>query len=786
MSTNPYCFPRRCQTPRRPCFAASDSDARVVSQFDSGPPRTFRLNRLLLKWLAVVVVVTGSCAGRAQDVPVIPPQVVDQPKLLAETNLRITHGVVEGKSEITIGLGMLKLNPEVRVEWNPRESLKDAKLTCKVTGHTLTLGADDSSDVRLVHKSDPITKDNDAVVELKVHNPASIPPGIYSGEATFLFRGTSPAFLAEIPARWPITIVVPGRILTKDGLKFTEASNGRLHVGQPAMVTVTMDTIGCDVGEGLLKLRYTPLGGQPRPLLTMPIPIDGILDPIVDVKDPAYVCPEWRNSVIQVGMKENTEPGEHRRYEMVCHVGDCFAPGEQIEAEVTWPQAKEAPDVAEKEFSQTCSAVVGGGIMVSPRLAFDTETVHIQIVSQNDLGPTCDLTLISPDELPGIITLDRDLDSTEAGGANNAGGAKEIVFKYYTSIKPEQLGRWRVTWPDAGRELAGDAAQPTEFNVWGKLVSHLEEYLPAGEARMPLSLRVFASETPLFWSQIYGEDEGRGYYQFRLRAFEIGVPQKYAHDVQFRPLSLYCGIPELPDELSKHDWEKHPYVLITPDSVLPSSTTDEPNAEPAGSFGRPEARQGDDTETSSDDQEVSSPVALPEEGLQAFNVYCSVAPVVGEHSRKAVRDHDFVYRVLISGTDGAGQPIARIVEFPFRVEVTDHWVYYKAWMVWIILGFAAFAVLVLLWWLGNREPRARGLAGSGGGQSMVDEMPELFGGGSTSASAASRTPVADNPIGSESRSSNERPASDGPPADSVAPPRSPPPEIDRDLMDGFV
>lgn len=740
--------------------------------------------------LTLLILGTGCRILQAQEVPQPEPQVASNPRLLTGADLRIHHGSVDRNrsiSSIRIDLGMLDLTPDVRVTWNPREATQDLSLTCQITGNTLTVGTEDSSDVKLVYEPNPITKDTPAILNLEVQHPDRILPGVYTGNAVFQFKGNPDKFNAIVPALWPIRVVVSGRILKVDSVTFKHAENGRLHVGQPATVIVRMDTIGCEPGEGTLKLRFTPLGGQPRPLLTMPVSFEGkIRDPLTELKDPEYVCPEWRNAAINNIVPKPTDKAgdaDHREYVMEFQSGDCFLPG-KAEAEVAWPQATEAPATAPKGFTQSCSAEIGGGVTVFPRLAFDSEIVHLRVVSRNNLGPKCDLVLINKDSVPVTVSLYPFIAS------DNQNASNEVVYQYYTGIKPQELGPWQVTWPESAKEIAGEAAQSAGFTVWGKLVNRLEESRVPGEPRVPIRLRVFASETPVLWDQIYGEDEGRGYYQFRLDAFEMGISTQYARNGRLRPVSIYCGIPEQPDEMFRWNPEQHPYLMISPESDRLQASPEGPDNGRAGGFGSMEARPPNDTSNNSDgatpafSRELD--VAFPEEGLLAFNVYCATTPVVGEHRRKMVMDHDFVYRAIITGTDGAGLPIARIVELPFLVEVTDHWVYYQKWFVWIGLGIAGITVLSLLWWYGNREPGSKSLAVAGGGQSMADDFPELLGASSASESVNDRGLAAGVSRKSEPRQDNETLGSDSPATAPVPPSRSLPAEIDKDLMDGFL
>ena len=694
--------------------------------------------------------------------------------------LTIGRDGVHGNTEVDVGADEkfkpFFRTPDHKIKWNPREFLAETKLVCRLTGKELLIGQEESVDVCVEATTEYIRADRSGKLRLRIPRPESLAPGVYQGRLKTEFVGIPvEAINAVIRGNWPITIVVPGRILQQEHVQFEHAQNGNLHVGQPATVTAVIDTIGCDLGTGDLTVRFTPLAGDPRPLLSLPMPIDGFLDPLIDLQNREKVCPEWQDVVLHSNV-ETVEVGEdlsatHSRYRIVFHVGDCFAPGERIEAEVTWPQASEAPVTADKKLRAKSTANVVGGILISPRIAFDTETVYIKVVSPNDLGTKCDLTLIAPDESPWLIQLSHARLSWEQSGS------KGVAYRYTYEFQPHQLGTWRVTWPEADAQAVGETAQPAQFNVWGRLVNRLEQPHEQGVPVETIPLRVFASETPLGWNLIYTPDEGRGYHQYRFGAFELGFDSRYAGNVRFRPQSIYCVSPESPDSVSAWDPERQPYLHIAPGDPKRRRTTRESSSAPEGSFGTVEARP-DDYAVAEPDKQRAPDVALPEEGLLPFDVFCAVTPVLEEHPRKDVAVHNFIYRGLITGNDGEGRPIARILELPFTVDVTNHWQYYREWTIWAVVIVAVVVFLGYAWYRANHDPSSKSLPSGSTAATAIAEVSEFMGDSPTGSDSDASSESGTRPSSQSSQTSDEHDTR--PPTPKPKPPAPPGPPTDDD------
>ena len=665
--------------------------------------------------LAFAVALSLSPNLIGQDVPQQERPVKDAPPL-PEFSLSITKEGVQGKTAVEVYPKQMfepfLKQPGRKIEWNPREHLDKAKLVCLLTGDELEIGHDESSPVWIDYTTDPIYLDKPGKLELKVTSPQSIKPGVYQGRLKVRFIPLpANAMNTLMDAYWPVTLIAHGRILTE--FKFFNANTDGLHVGQAATVTALLDTIGCEPGIGELKLRYSPFSGSSRPLLNLPMPIEGFIDPLVDlvqVNQREKVCPEWRDQVLHSTMKavenERSIPG-YKQYRVTFHTGPCFAPGESIEAELTWPQAESAPSESKRSFTKRCRAEVSGGILVTPQVAFDTEQVHLQVISREDLGPTVKLTLIAPDSQHGEVTLTRPQNS----GTNS--GSAGILYTYHTEFPPGQLGSWQVTWPTSDPKVKVDAAHPAHFDVWGRRINRLVH-----------PVRVFASETPIGWDFRSNPYKGRGYHENRFEAFELGVDNRFAGSVQFRPLLIYAGTSQS-GEVIPWNPDRHPYLLVAPGTPKLCPTKDQPCPSPDGSIGDHRARS---QEYAVDEISTSSTIALPEEGLLPFSVSCSVIPLTDEHPRKTLRDHQAVYRAMLHGTDGEGRPFTRIIEIPFTVQVTNHWEYYREWMLWALGIIVLISTAVYMYWRATRDPKPRTML-SPDLKSGINDFPEFTGGG---------------------------------------------------------
>lgn len=742
------------------------------------------LARTLLCTVALLTVSALGTGGLNADEPPPEERLIDvkDPVKLDGVELKIHGGTADSEPKREITLDDLKFPENASITWNPRKALENASLKCEITGKTLSVGGDRDSQVRVEYNNEPITDKTPGQLSVVVNNPDSIPPGIYRGKLVIPFEGERGNFPYRFQGELPVSIISPGRLLVREkGVQFHHAarrsgqSSGTLNVGQQADVAVQIHTIGCDTGAGNLNVKFTPTDGQPVSILSLRVPFEGIKDPIVHIPNRQSVCPQWRDAPLYVEdklLEDLSIAADHEVHQILCHLGDCYSPGDRLQADISWDQALEATGGAPRHLDESAFVQVLGGIRM-PSIGFINQRVNVEVVCQTNLGPSPVLSLIPPkgNAVPMPLTQVATDEMLVPG----------FAYRYAAAFKPDQLDTWLVKWPAELAAQAGQDANNAQIEIWGEMENFLE-YDSANQVLWPL--RVFASRDPWFWDTLReNEDEGRGYHQFRLNAFTIGFDKQFVGDVEFRPMSLYhrpTGTSGHSDRDKLEAWnpDEQPLLLVTPKALSADGEI------PIGCLGRLDAWKGGKRgEMAAEDRE---PIRIPEGESQAFHIYCAAisddpAHPGAEHPRTVLGTRQFVYRGLLTGTGPNGEEIARVIEIPFAVEVMDCWAFDRPKLIGGIVVVVVLIVLFVLKRRADYEPRPSVTATAGGGG--VD-IPELFGGSSATSSAVA------SPAEPEPRS-----GADNGPADTVSDPEprtdSPPPRPDRpppdpDIMGDFM
>ncbi|MEO2030629.1 MAG: hypothetical protein ABGZ35_00945 [Planctomycetaceae bacterium] len=629
------------------------------------------------------------------------------------------------------------------------------------------MSTDQSGDVDVEYTTNRIEKGAPGKLTLNIPHPEEFAPGMYVGEVEVqLTEGDLIPY--RIKALWPITIIVPGRFLEDDCVQFVNAGDSRkLHVGQPATVSFKLHTFGCEPGEGKLTIKFTEFGGRPLPILSLPFPFTGIRDPVCDFPDESTVCRQWRNAPLYVdtAAAETNPSGDHQINMWTIHAGSCFKPGEKLEAEIEWPQSVDAPQGHRQLLSGSVDVPVTGGISVDP-IGFVNKPIYLEVVSRQNLGASPSLVVLDPNDEGSSVAL-------TARGIPASQTISGSVFHYYGKFHADKVGPWRLTWPDAIAGKAGDSANNAQIQVCGKTVSRLE-YLPNEAGKRDLwPLRVFSGRIPILWGTLYGSlDEGRAYDQYRLNAFELGVDNRFARNVQFRPISITARQVENGEYRFSALEDIHLDVHVSLGEVTGADAA-------KGSLGPVSARPAGMPATEST---FDKPIDLPVDKNMPFHIFCSLRDHEKPDMARKVKAGDFVYRGLLTGEDAEGKQIATVVEFPFRIEVIDSWDYDLPILIGSVVLFGLLIFLFVLWWKANYQgPKSVILAVSGSGGGLDPELQrELFGHGTPEPPADISNPT-DAPASDET-APDELSGSSEP----EVPDRPDRPKPDRDIMGDFM
>jgi len=625
------------------------------------------------------------------------------------------------------------------VVWDPSEHLAEASLVCDVTGDKLPVGTNKQSPVYIEWTRHKLRKDEPGTLTVRVTDPKSIKPGVYRGTLWTIFRNDGEAMNRSLKVTWDIVLEARGRRLV--GVEFQRKKAGKpLRVGFPAGVVVTLNAVGCEAGQGRLKLDWWSAVEQRRRALEVDVPLKRPVDPQVHFRanvdqgcHPQWLdCPVWTEvrPVEGKGPAAATEAGQV--YEVLVVAPSCFLPG-TMEAEVEWQQADVAA-TSEPLKTSTGEEPVLPGILVHPSLAFVGEPVSVLVRTERDHGPVVPLVLSGPGG-QNILQLERRREAFP--------GSSDRLQEYAARFYPEVMGSCQITWSE-NAALQEDLGEPAEFHVCLGAQSSL-----AGD------LEVFASAPP-FWVT---DKSGWG----------VILPEVFLfwHDPQFlreAELEDLATLRRAGDRLVMSDPEAEPNVQFWRHDERAWRSPDAAAAEaaPPGAEGEPPK----------DDADSSRWKLAPDEeralGLDMQVDLVRDAPP--DDPRHRTGRYEFVQRMMLHARDTRGNPVVRIVELPVPLLVSTDWQYYR----WIIGGLVGVGFLVLFGWYCyriNAGPRRKPV--------VPIELDEQLGGTPASGGFfSSPPPRRREPQGTPERTPPPPPATpDEPPATpEVGPSQEPPPE----------
>lgn len=628
------------------------------------------------------------------------------------------------------------------VLWDPSEHLAEATLVCEVTGDKLPVGTDKQSPIAIEWTRHKLRKDEPGRLTVRVTDPKSLKPGVYRGALWTIFRNDGEAMNRALKVTWDIVLEVRGRRLVNVAFQRKKASKP-LRVGSPAAVVVTLNAVGCDAGQGRLKLDWWSPVETRRRALEVDLPLKRPIDPQIHFRaqldqgcHPQWLdCPVWTEVRPVPRKTPSATPQADELYEVLVVAPPCFLPG-TMEAEVEWQQSDVAANT-EPLKTTTGEEPVLPGILVHPTLAFVDEPISVLVRTERDHGPIVPLVLSGPGGQT-IMQLERRREAFP--------GSSDRLQEYVAKVSPEAMGSYQITWGE-NAALGEDLGEPAEFHVGLGAYSSL-----AGD------LEVFASAPP-FW-----------------------VTDKSGWGVILPDVFMLWHDPRLLREAELED-------LATMRRSGDRLVLSDPDVEPNVQFWRHDERawhapDAEETEAPPPKEEAAPAKETPEQVLwklapdeeralaldMQVDLFRDAPP---DDPRHRTGRYEFVQRMMIHARDTRGNLVVRTVQLPVPLLVSTDWQYYR----WIIGGLVGIGFLILFGWYcarmnaGPRRKRALpsglepepGAAASPG--AYLSSSPAAGAGGQgTSGQATGPSPGAtpNQPPASASGGSQETPSPEPP------------------------
>ena len=561
------------------------------------------------------------------------------------------------------------------VVFDVAEHIDEAKLVDELTGDILRLGVNERSPIVVKQPVHKIFKDQPGELIVAVSDPKSLQPGVYRGQLWTIAYNDEELIGRKLKLIWDIDVVVHGRRLI-DG-EFERVRRGdALRVGAPASIILDIETIGCDLGQGFLKLDWLS-GPQNHRALYVALPTEKPMDPLVDFQGGTDEgChAQWRDFGIWSVVRAKSSPslddatnGDRQRYEVLVAVPPCFLPG-RMEAEVSWEQASVAPS-PEPLRKHIASQPVLPGILVYPQMAFVNEPIAVVARTPQDLGSTLRLA-VSGQFGRQTIELPRQVHS----------GSGEPTFEYNTRYLPKSPGIFQVEVPrDKGRDSRTvELGEPVVFRA-GLGVS----------SAIPTRIEVFAGIPPawMFWST--------GWKIAIRPACGFWYMPEYLKSARLETTGVFRG--SAAGKLEAHKPQSDPLVKF--DLHIPAA----PKVE---AFVSAEAsRKAHPAEKKTN---KATAWALSGDGRDPLLLDLMIdlnrqAPAGDPRHR--VGGHAFVQRMLLHTEDVHGDESHRIVQVPLQLQVSTAWLYYR-WLIGIIIAIVVLSLALLAmcrWARGSKAP----------------------------------------------------------------------------------
>jgi hypothetical protein len=594
---------------------------------------------------------------------------VPRPPLRIEITRSSTPEIAVAEQTVAINEKIAEVFQDESVVFDPTENLDQVRLVCQATGDVLKIGIDKRSPVYLERSLHKLRKDQPGRIAIRVTDPKSLKPGVYRGQLSAVLRDYNQTMNASIRALWDIEIAVHGRRLAS--LAFDRAQNGNLRVGTPASLVVRLNTVGCDMGEGFLRLDWWAPNEARQRALYLNLPLERPLDPAAAFgeSDSQGCHPQWRDSAVATDVREVGDAASaaetlDRQYEVRVAAPDCFLPG-TMKAEVQWKQAEAAPEPAPLRLATADTAVLPG-MLAHPRLAFLHERVVLLVRTDGDLGEKLPLIVSQPDGKPAPVEL---LRRRQTAGVQ--GGLVEYAGAFY----PQMFGTHQLAWPDGERR--------EELQVLGEPPSFQACF---GADRSTSQVEVFAGAPPIWVT------ENLGWRVVLPAACRFWYSPQALRTASLDSGTLFRGRPG--EQLARHDPQNQPLVSFAP-SGDPSQEQETPSAaqSAAGS-----GKAG------------GAPWMLGSSQERPLSLDLTVDLMREEppgHPRHTTGEYAFNQRMLLHAYDTRGEPLVRVATIPLQVKVSTAAEYYFVYGIIAAVGLGLLILAIVMWRkaAGPRQPR---------------------------------------------------------------------------------
>ena len=643
----------------------------------------------------------------------------------------------------------------------------DGHVQTDTDGKPLEMTRDKKAVVSVDWSTERFSRMNPIDISVTVNRPGALRPGVYRADIWADLNSEADAagqrdeLSRPLKLRWPVFIFVRGR-----SIKSIAFDDPKPRVGRPAGLSIDIETVGCDLGDGRLQLD----AGSTEQDLQLGLHV--LLNPKnfkLEFIDPERmfhkdkfqaVNENWRSSPLLitnhpqpvqtppelslVSLKASFPRVERHLIQVAA--GDYYQPG-LFRAGVDWPQADVAPTQPRTPLHKTARTAVLPGIRVFPGQASESEGIDVLVVADGGLPKQFQLFGAGPN-LPEIPFVVAELPLSAVAG-------QAVARQFYSKVQtPAARGMWAVGWPRPDKQaqlskaerqtyqaLEAEVGQPTTVNICYKAAADL-----AGP------LRVFASPEPIWWPFYFWDDQkAKGWEYTRLTALTFTA---HPDNLKLARITEAGWLEVLPDA------RRIPYDSgVNPGPVVTISESAKAAAPASGATWK-----------------------IPENVPLVLNAHVSLYPKDPPNpERHRLGTREFVWRAVLTGQDSNNQSVARIIEIPIKVVVSTSWDYDSKLYLAVVVILAIVVAVVVLHYIGRGKGRNSGNSrqkGGRGSQTQSESAEDNYFGSSAPADAG--------PVGeaSESRKPTAKPEDASQPAEPL-PPTMPEPESNNDDVNDY-